>query len=326
MSQINLVKLVKAAIRTIRTVQVEIEETLGFNPQGMLNQQRAPETGKSFLEIDGYAELRGETLLRHMLDLKRHELEYLGEERLGKRKDAKDIDLTSEQRPVVLVDMVDGTDLLERGLSNWCTAMVFFDPQAKREEKIIAAFVGIPDDGVYYATRESRQARKYRFHVERGQKRDVPLLNALSQVNCIADASICFYGQQAGNLLWLADLGTHRFLDHLKNLKEQHNPLQTRIYNLAGMPMMMKMLESGDGLRRIDAVFDVCGQQPHDMVAGAYIAHTAGAVLSDLNGNQIELEQSLLRPAHDKLKYVLAATDPLAKDLRSALLNSKHSN
>ena len=99
---------------------------------------------------------------------------------------------------------------------------------------------------------------------------------------------------------------------------KQREP-KTRIYNLAGMPMMMKMFDSGDGLRRIDAVFDVCGQQPHDMVAGAYIAAKGGATLFDLHGKPINIEQSLLRPAKERVRYVLAATRPLAEELCSCL-------
>jgi fructose-1,6-bisphosphatase/inositol monophosphatase family enzyme len=61
------------------------------------------------------------------------------------------------------------------------------------------------------------------------------------------------------------------------------------------------------------------GQHPHDMVAGAYIASAAGAILSDLDGNPIDLEESLFRPAKDKLWYVVAATESLAKELRGYL-------
>ena len=320
MPEIDLPRLVKAAIGTIHEVQSQIASQIHGDPIGALKRMSDPETGKLALIIDLVAEQFGGSGLLRKLGVEREQLFYLGEERLG-GKDADKIDLAGEHRLVVLVDMVDGTDLVERGLSNWCSAMVFYQPAEESGKKIIAAFVGIPEDGVYYATRQTTQARKHRFHVRQGQPRDIPLPNISAQPEVgIADASICFYGQQVANLSWVTDPPNRKFLAGLKKLLNQHTQqkkkLGTRIYNLAGMPMMMKMFDSGDGLRRIDAVFDVCGQQPHDMVAGAYIARAAGAVLSDLNGAEVDLEQSLLRPAKDKLRYVLTATPRLGNELR----------
>jgi fructose-1,6-bisphosphatase/inositol monophosphatase family enzyme len=58
-----------------------------------------------------------------------------------------------------------------------------------------------------------------------------------------------------------------------------------RIYNLGGNPMMLKVAE-----RTIDAVFEVVGQHPHDVVPGAYIARQAGAIVKDLQGNDLALK------------------------------------
>jgi len=86
-----------------------------------------------------------------------------------------------------------------------------------------------------------------------------------------------------------------------------------RIYNFGGNPMMVKIPD-----RSVDVVFDVFGQEPHDVVPGAYIATQAGAVLTDLDGKTIDLGEVLLKP-REKIRYVLAATDSLAAQLRSLL-------
>jgi fructose-1,6-bisphosphatase/inositol monophosphatase family enzyme len=314
MPRVTPSQIVKAAITTIHDVQLEIERQLQSNPLAALT--RLP-MEKPLLVIDMLAERIAETGLRRLLRLTDTDLHYLGEEQLGIMR-AKEINLADEERLVVLVDMVDGTDLLERGLSNWCSAMIVFDPQAEKGRKILAAFVGIPEDGVYYATRESADAWKHRFHVQSGKPRLKQLPKLSSRSGTLAEASICFYGQQTDNI---ADMVGRGLIAHLEELSvtAAPNKLRTRIYNLAGMPMMMKMLDSGDGLTRMDAVFDVYGQQPHDMVAGAYIAQAAGAVLSDLDGKPLDLEDRLLRPASEKLHYVLAATDSLALELRGCL-------
>jgi fructose-1,6-bisphosphatase/inositol monophosphatase family enzyme len=96
-------------------------------------------TGKTLLTVDLVAERDAERELRDNLHLEPDHLVFLGEEQLSIRQE----DLTKEEKLVVLVDMVDGTDLLERGLSNWCSAMVFFDPQGKRGDKTIAELTAV---------------------------------------------------------------------------------------------------------------------------------------------------------------------------------------
>ena len=67
---------------------------------------------------------------------------------------------------------------------------------------------------------------------------------------------------------------------------------------------------------KIDAVFDVHGQWPHDVVPGAYIAQKAGAIFTDLNGEPINWGSVLKKPASDKITYILASTDKLSKELQ----------
>lgn len=320
-SSTELLRIKQVAIDTIREVQLDIRSQITEDPEDAFAELEIVKGAKPLLGVDYYAEKRAGILLRKHLKLDAKELLVLGEESLSIKEDAND--LTAEKRLVVLLDMVDGTDLLERGLSNWCSAMVFFDPQGARGRKILAAFIGVQEDGVYYATRDKNEVRKHHFHVPKGRQRDVLLSIKRSYVEDLANATICFYGQQVADFVFLAKHGT--FVRHLEELVNKHsragNPLKTRVYNLAGNPMMIKMV---DGHRRIDAVFDASkeGQAPHDVVAGAYIACKGGAILRGIDTDaNIDLEQGVLHPANAnyKFRYVLASTSALAVDLCECL-------
>ena len=317
MRNLNTAAFIEAAIATIRQVQLDIADDIKSNPRAALTALRIDASGKPLLGVDFVAERNAESSLRSKLGLGPSDLAVLGEEQLSVRRDA--LDLTSLTSPVALLDMVDGTDLLERGLGNWCSAMTLFDPSADPGQRILAAFVGIPEDGVYYAAHTDRLVHKYSFHVESRQSRDVTLEQLRSDV-ILKDASICFYGQQALNLSALVE--NRLFIEHIVRTAKAHLsqklPLNTRIYTLAGNPMMIRMLT---GNRRIDAVFDLKGQAPHDVVPGAYIALKAGAILRDVDGGPIDLEKSLLHPSDPKhhLRYILAANLSLAEELQVLL-------
>jgi fructose-1,6-bisphosphatase/inositol monophosphatase family enzyme len=223
-------------------------------------------------------------------------IHVLGEESL--RNPA--LNLAGENRLVALLDMVDGTDLLARGLSNWCSAMIFY-----QRGRILAAFIGVPQEGVYFATHKTRRA----FKKPPGRAGIMPVRgpNHRARLN---GASLCYYGQKLKNFLAVTEHeGLRRALEALRSAKPG-----PRIYNLAGNPMMMRLI---DGNVRMDAVFDIEGQLPHDVIPGAYIAQRAGATLRDLNGKDIDLARSLLKPAHNdsELKYVLAASKTLCSEL-----------
>ena len=81
-------------------------------------------------------------------------------------------------------------------------------------------------------------------------------------------------------------------------------------------------MDSGaDFIGDIDAVFDVSGQQLHDVVPGAYIALKAGAYMCDLDGTPITIDDLArrLQDPRERIKYVLAATEELAQELVTAL-------
>lgn len=318
MKRVDIATLVGSAINAIRNTQIKIARNIQDSPEEALSVHYSGDSRKPLLAIDLIAEQGTKSELRRHLGLSPKELHLLGEESLSVHKTAKD--LTNEERLVVLMDMVDGTDLLERGFGNWCSAMVFYRPLASHD-KIIAAFVGIPDDGVYYATYEMDKPRKYCFHVAKDQERDVEISDGVSTVASLAEASITFYGQQVGNVV--APPEHVNFIRYLEFLKTKHSDekksFTTRIYNLSGMPMMMRMMQVG--YKKVDVVFEAFGQAPHDMVAGAYIAQKAGACLADLNGKDIDLGVSLLHPADQEyhVRYILSGTKALNEEIRKAM-------
>jgi hypothetical protein len=156
-------------------------------------------------------------------------------------------------------------------------------------------------------------------------------VRGVSRVKSLARASVYFYGQKLKNFRSVTHDGfAHRLGLACKSTRED----RLRIYNMAGTPMMARMTdhrvhEAGG----IDVIFDVVGQQPHDVVPGAYIAKKAGATLRDLDGQDIsfaQLEELLLEPAKRRLQYVLAATPTLASQvsecIRSAGSEGKRSD
>jgi fructose-1,6-bisphosphatase/inositol monophosphatase family enzyme len=145
-----------------------------------------------------------------------------------------------------------------------------------------------------------------------------------SQVEEIEDASVCFYGQKIENFLSLPEcFGKNLLSLNRRKVKKANEKIPFRIYNIAGIPMMMKMADHRVGKAHgIDVVFDLEGQKPHDVVPGAFIAKKAGAVLKDLGDKEItfgQLEDLLLRPASTELRYVLAATEKLSSRMIRAL-------
>ncbi len=299
--------LVETAITVIRDVQRVVARKIRLNPyRAFAPLEVQGRNNKKLLGVDFAAESEAADMLRAKLP----GLRALGEESLT---DA-DLDLSREESLVVLMDMVDGTDLLERGLSNWCSAMIFFHPP---ERRILGAFVGLFEEGVYYATEKVAPHFRSFTRDSAARKLTAPPSDVEARfkwADRFEDASIAYYGQKNKNFLSL--LGKRCFA---KSVGSTNEKAALRIYNFAGNPMMMKVI---DGYKRIDAVFDVHGQHPHDVAPGAYIASRVdGVVFTDISGARIDLAASLLRPAHEdhKLKYVLAGSHSLAEEIRAAV-------
>jgi len=207
--------------------------------------------------------------------------------------------LAGETRSVAVVDAVDGTDLMVRGLSNYCLSFAFFDPaQQKIHLSVVAHSSGI----LYYAT----DAGAFQENAA-GVTRKL-------QVNTngvrLKDSSICFYGQKPRFLMGV--LRRRHFIGRIREFErrmESGEKLDVRLYNLAGNPMMAKIPDGA-----VDLVFEVSGQEVHDIIPGAFIAVKAGARLVGLDGQPIDLAKSLLSP-RKKLTYILASSQALIDEM-----------
>jgi fructose-1,6-bisphosphatase/inositol monophosphatase family enzyme len=265
-------------------------------------------------EVDQVAELTARNTLYKSFDRTqyRDSLAVWGEESITGR----DLDFSSEHRTVALLDMIDGTDLLNRGLENWCSAMVFFYPP---ERQILATLVGVPSNYVYVASPRDgcfkmKLCDKTHFMSALDQKAMIRLFR--NSEASLEDAGICFYGQKARNILSLfgsrfpAHLNVGEFsLEYMLTRFSRSKP-PFRVYNLGGNPMMVKV---ADGTMQI--VFELLGQKPHDVVPGAFIARAAGAVVKDLDGHDLRMEDALLRPNEGKMRYIVASSERMYEDL-----------
>lgn len=259
---------------------------------------------KVLLEIDNTAEAAFAKDLRK----KWPSLQVLGEESL--------VHFEGWQggRICVLADMIDGTDFVEMGLDLWCSAVVLYD---LTRHEILGSIVGLPSGQIFYTS------SKYKSAWIRGRDdADVEVFGC-SKVKKLENARIAFYGQKPKNLLAVLESS---LVDCVARYEKTEGP-SFRLYNFAGNPMMVKLVNRPklDGARvftgDIDAVFEVAGQQLHDVVPGAYIALKAGAHMCDLQGRPItvqDLGQRLANPK-DRISYVLAATEELALELTEAL-------
>ena len=178
--QIDLDLIVKTACRTIRIIQRGIAADCVADPETAFDRISFDSWKKRLATIDLVAQVVAARRLRD--SLKGYDLVIIGEENLR----SPDLDLTNKEGLVVLMDMIDGTDLLERDLSNWCSALIFYSPL---EKKILASFVGIPNDGVYYALDGTDGAFKRSFLGHHKTRR----VRGLSSISNLETASACTY-------------------------------------------------------------------------------------------------------------------------------------
>ncbi len=293
--------ITKAALATLEMVHSVIRDSERFDSNAAFETVKIGKREKMALVVDVVAERLAALELSRRL--KKLEPVILGEESLQDES----LDLSGETHLIALLDMVDGTDLFERGLGNWCSAAAFFLPA---ERQILGAFVAVPEGDIYFWTVDTPVPQKFNI-----KTRSTEPVCGPSQVRALSEASIAFYGQKIVNFSACAGQLQQALSPHL--LAEDP---ATRIYDLAGIPMMMKVVDRG-GHKRIDAVFELLGQNPHDVVPGAVIAERAGATVLGLDGKPLDLASALLRPADRsrRLRYVLAATPELATELFACL-------
>lgn len=266
-------------------------------------------SGKRVLNIDKQAE----SIFKVTVCAGRFsEVEFYGEERLGN----EEVDLSAGDGTCLLVDALDGTDLFERDLGNWCSAAVFFTPSNKPGQRLQVALCGLPDGTVYYATCDEESA-----FVVRPGKTDEPVKERRTKRK-LEEASLCFYGQKMKNLKSFVESGFYEWEARQAGARPGATN-GVRIYNFGGIPMMIKLIDPAcRTASTIDVVFELNGQRAHDVVAGAFIAMKAKATMLTLNGRQMtteDLEEALLRPNSARLRYVLAQNEDLATQMVDAL-------
>jgi hypothetical protein len=142
-------------------------------------------------------------------------------------------------------------------------------------------------------------------------------LPAVSQKRAFERASVCFYGQK---LEYMAAIRKTRLLDL--------NHSQMRLYNLAGIPMMVRLIAPILGAESsIDVVMELVGQQAHDFVPGAFLALRAGAIILEPSGKRIGYErlgELLLRPAASRQRYVMAMDEELAHKMAACVFPDEY--
>lgn len=247
-----------------------------------------------------------------LLDLSKQHLEGYGE----------DIHLVEgpEKRMVAIVDMIDGSDLVERNLGNWCAAMIFFKPWPI--PKILFSMVHHADGRLYGADGEGTFLLKCTLSgAERLGTLKGPEKRKLQKEHLqlelpeeVRQIAICFYAQKYQHLTTVPPrLSTW--------LRTSPAADRIRIYNLAGNPMMAR-LANGEN---IHVVFEHRGQFAHDAAPGAYIGLRSGAHLVNFDGANITIEsiaQYLMKPSASRFQYVLASTEELALQVAGALDHS----
>ena len=307
--------LAEAGVFAIRQTLRRIIREFEDDPNTAVRQTIDAETKKRAIDVDLIADREFATQFRH----------YDGGRYAG-------VIVTGEERPsdtglydgpfgtYVLVDALDGSDLAERGLANWCSAVVFFEV-ARSTAKIRAAVVGMPPNHVYFATDEdparsclpqcsgSRRSDLANFALEAEEVTGLPPERALS------DASLYFYGQKVARLV---EVARRPLLAEGRNIEFEN----LRIYNLGGIPMLVRMCDHQvKRARGVDAVFELSGQRPYDVVPGLFFALKLGATVLDLARPEpspidiSDLEEALLHPQGVQLRYLAAAHERLANEL-----------
>lgn len=304
---LDLELLCLAGLHATRTVLKQIVHRAFWDPEVAFQEIELP---KKAIRVDLEAESSFFEIIR------RHErgtfraIRAFGEERSSRLGGAPGLQ--------ALLDPIDGSDLLQRDLSNWCTAALFADSGRPRGHRIVASFIGLAtprasrsiscNTRIYYASDERDGA-----WVKRDNMQSSPVAGP-SRVTSLGGASLCFYGQKLSRLI---SLGGGRLAHYVNALGSSAGSF--RIYNLGGNPMMAKLVDCRVATSRwIDAVIEIGkGQQPHDVLPGAYIAKKGGASIKGPDGSDITyemLENALFSPAA-RFEYVVASTPELAAEI-----------
>lgn len=259
---LDLEEIADAALQIIRCVQREVFEDIRMHPENVFETATIGSRTKPLLAIDLVAERSAAPKLRRQL--RRYGLWVVGEESLRDET----LECCNEDWLAFQVDVIDGSGLLQRGASNWCSAIAFFHPP---QQKIVAAFLGLPHVGIYMARYDLPKPWKYS---RRGGPHP-PSVSGPSRNANLSSRSIAFYGQKVS---CFSSPTKRQKPSHLlgklemSDLKSKNSG--ARIYNLAGNSVMVRMIDGWEAAKT-DTAFELKGQALHDMVCRAYIAQKA---------------------------------------------------
>ena len=302
------------------------EETL-IHTQKMIADAVYRNSESAFREVHVPAKGAGHVTTQVDIDAQRHAERLLRKSGLPLRIEGEETpdagrgNLLTEKRPVVVMDMIDGTDLFTKELGNWCSAMFIYHPPS---EEILGALVGLPLGNrikVYVAARSFTGARLLTYDIvstrseihyllpEREKQvppRLQPQRYERDPRKPLDGTSICFYGQKRSRLLHLRDRTDFPWSEKLAR------STKARIYTLAGNPMLAKLAEG-----KVSAVFEPVGQRPYDSVPGLFIAQKAGAYLARPDGRPLELGKAIKK--REDITYIAACNETLFTDLAGLL-------
>jgi fructose-1,6-bisphosphatase/inositol monophosphatase family enzyme len=320
-------ELLEVAINALKAARKRIRTLLGDGTGLEQPQYTAPDgsSQKMMLEVDKAAENECAQYFVHAFGEK--QIRVLGEETLWRFENldlrtqrlegyGKDTHLVEvpETRITAIIDMIDGSDLVERNLGNWCSAMIVFKPGDK--PMILFSLVQNADDVIYGADEKgtfilpAKVQKGDLLHPLRGP--DIRRTKASrgktpKSIANTAQIAVCYYGQKYNHFTSVP----HGIMKWAKNTPAQK---RLRFYDLAGNPMMAR-LANGEN---IHVVFEHIGQYPHDAAPGAYIAKKAGADVVDFSGSPItydDLSSYLMKPSGARLRYVVASTKELGSEI-----------
>jgi fructose-1,6-bisphosphatase/inositol monophosphatase family enzyme len=307
--------LAEAGVFAIRQTLRRIIREFADDPNTAVRQTIDAETKKRAIDVDLIADREFAMQFRHYDGGRYAGVIVTGEERPGETGP-----VGGPLRTYVLVDALDGSDLAERGLANWCSAVVFFEV-SDSAARIRAAVVGMPPNHVYFATDEDPRVRVYRNlpdlegRVLANLALEAEEVTGLPPERALSDASLYFYGQKVARLV---EVARRPLLAEGRNIEFEN----LRIYNLGGIPMLVRMCDHQvTRARGVDAVFELSGQRPYDVVPGLFFALKLGAIVLDLSRPQpspidiSDLEEALLHPQGVQLRYLAAAHERLANEL-----------
>jgi fructose-1,6-bisphosphatase/inositol monophosphatase family enzyme len=301
----------------IASVHSHIQKQISKYPNSSF--QDVTLAGKHLAEIDWIAEKKFKDYFEDFSNV-----EIIGEESLRNFVTAEN----DHPQYQMLIDVVDGTDLLQRGLYNWCSAVVVANI---KEQKIEAAFVCLAEGTLYFAN----EAGAFCVDVWEAAKNEAPHVEQLridKNGPKLKDASICMYAQKSSSLLSLVESykSYPKFIAWLQDIAKSDERLRQkgaaesrfRYYNLAGNPMMVRLAE-----QKVHVVSELRGQSPHDLIPGAFIAMKAGAVFGDVlkfrTFTELDLLAMLRDPAKTKVRYILASTRELYDECFQLMNNTK---